>query len=128
MRRSRRVAFTVATAPTQVAAAALVGLASSQAGRNDPSGWGDLIGAIVGVMVGAGVGLGVILVLVARNLRRPWPHAMALALLSVPSALLVSFAAAPLGIGFPQAWALYLLPCAGLVWWYSGRPELSADR
>lgn len=123
MRRSRRVAFTVATVPTQVAAGALVGLALSWAGRNDSSGWGDLIGAIVGVMVGAGVGLGVILILVARALRRPPAQAAALALLSVPSAVLVSFAAGPLGVGFPQAWVLYLAPCAWLVWWYSGRPE-----
>lgn len=123
MRRSRRVAFTVATAPIQAAAAALVGLALSWAGSGDPSGWGGLIGAIVGVMVGAGVGLGVILVLVARALRRSRAQAAALALLSVPGAVLVSFAAGPLGIGFPQAWVLYLAPCAWLVWWYSGRPE-----
>lgn len=123
MRRSRRVAFTVATVPTQVAAAALVGLTFSRAGSGDPSGWGDLIGAIVGVMVGAGVGLGVILVLVARSLRRSRAQAAALALLSVPSAVLLSSAAGPLGIGFPQAWVLYLAPCTWLVWWYSGRPE-----
>lgn len=122
MRRSHRVAFTVATAPTQVAAAGLVGLVFSRAGRSDPSGWGDLIGAIVGVMIGAGAGLGVIMVLVARTLRRSRAQAAALALLSVPSAVLVSMVAGPLGIGFPQAWVLYLVPCTWLVWWYSGRP------
>jgi hypothetical protein len=123
MRRSRRVGYTVATAPTQVAAAAVIGLASSWAGSGDPSGWGGLIGAIVGVMVGAGVGLGGILILVARDLRHPWTYAAVLALVSVPSAVLVSAAAGPLGIGFPAAWALYLLPCTALVWWYTGRQD-----
>jgi hypothetical protein len=123
MRGSRRVAFTVATAPTQVTAAALVGFALSQAGRNDPSGWGDLVGSIIGIMIGAGAGLGLILALVARALRRPRTHAAVLALLSVPSALLVSIATGPLGIGFPAAGAVYLGLCTGAVWWYSGQPE-----
>ena len=122
MRRAHRIAFTAATAPTQFAAAGLVGLALSWAGSGDPSGWGDLIGAIVGVMLGAGVGLGVILALVSRALRRSCSSAAALALLSVPGAVLVSAAAGPLGIGFPEAWALYLIPCTWLVWWYTGRP------
>jgi hypothetical protein len=122
MRRSRRVAFTVATAPTQLSAAALVGFALSRAGRNDASGWGDLVGAVIGVMIGAGIGLGVILVLVARALRRPWTRAAALVVLSVPSGLLLGIAAGPLGIGFPAIAPLYLGLCTGLVWWYSGRP------
>lgn len=127
MRRSRRLVFTAVTAPTQFAAATLAGLALSRAGSYDPSGWGDLIGAILGVMIGAGVGLGVILALVARATRRSYTSAAGLALLSVPGAVLVSAVARPLGIGFPAAWALYLVPCTWLVWWYTGRPTGPGD-
>lgn len=113
----------MATAPIQVAAAALGGLVLSRLGRNDPSGWGDLVGAITGIMLGAGVGLGVILVLTARALGTPWAHTAPLGLLAVPSALLVIAPAGMLGIGYPLAAPLYLVACTWLVWRYAGRQE-----
>jgi hypothetical protein len=121
VQRSRRLKFTVATPFAQVGSAALLGVVLSRFGRDDASGWGDLIGAVIGVIFGAGIGFGVVLVLVARALDRPLGHRVVLAVLAVPSALVASMVTGVTGFEFWVVYAGYLAVCAGLVWWYSGR-------
>ncbi len=122
--RTQRLTSTLATAPTQIAVAALLGSVLGRFGHNSESEWGDVIGVLVGVIVGAGLGLGVILVLVARAQGRPVWHLVVRVLVALPSAMLAILIVTALGAGFWFAYVVYLVACTAFVWWWSGRSPL----
>jgi len=121
VRRSRRLAFAVATPFVQAATAVVLAVAFSRLGRDETSGWSDLIGVIVGVVFGAGLGLGLVLATVATVQSRSIGHRLVLVVVSLPSALAASIVAGLSGVDFWSAYVCYLVVCMCVVWWYSGR-------
>lgn len=121
MPRAQRVGVVLATPLVQAATAVVLALVLGRLGRDDSSGWGDVIGVIVGVVFGAGIGLALVMAWVSTRLRRPWARRGLVMLLSVPSALVASVVAGVSQVDFWLAYAGYLVCCMGVVWWYTGR-------
>ena len=121
MRRSQRVAYTVATVPTQVACGGVLAVVLARVGKRNDTGWGDLVGVVVGVVLGAGIGLALVLVLVARTQRRPLWHRALQTVAALPSALLAGALGGLIGVEFWTSFFVYLAVGVGLVWWLTGR-------
>lgn len=97
----------------------------SRWGRDDSSGWGDLIGAVVGIVLGPGVGLAVVLFLVGRARGGSVVRSLSVALLAVPTGLAVGVAASLLDVGFWVTYGVYLAASTLLVWRFAGRPGIA---